>query len=160
MTQINYKIESWYYFYKIWLIVHLCIQFHVLQAWSHVLLQSPSRCKLIICTILWTFEGIYIADITQSIGVGIGGARGALAPPLFVNSLCTYLCIANHWAYLGNEYLSQCTSDITPMHIPLVLFSRGMTKQLSLLSWHFVFFVSCLVLSEVYILQIIYTNSC
>ena len=43
-----------------------------------------------------------------------------------------HLLIANHRAYLGNEYLSPCTSDVTPMHILLFL---GMAKQLSLLSY-------------------------
>ena len=36
----------------------------------------------------------------MGIGVGTRGARGTIAPPLFV-----HLLIANHRVYLGNEYV-------------------------------------------------------
>jgi len=49
-------------------------------------------------TTFWVFTLVTIVRIvttasilTTNISVGTGGARGAIAHPLFVNSLCTYL---------------------------------------------------------------------
>jgi len=69
-------------------------------------------------------------DIPQSyigVGIGTGGAGGALAPPLFVNSICAYLLLVI-------EAMSTF-SDVIPTHILLFWYCRSMAKQLSLLSY-------------------------